>query len=320
MLTNAQLQSIIDFYERTLAYQEAHPPSSPPAAPDYGGDTAAPSAAVQAIIDYYVNLLIIQYHNKPKAMAAIAAVAKEIIANGILLAIENGYSLGGYGYLTYDSGAAFDSGAVYDQTPDVSAAVGAQLDILGKYAGTDRFYSESELIDFFGLTSYSEFDPDALPHFGFLTYADYDTADSHNGTLTYDDIISVANSLVDEYFRTIILIKIFQNYSNHSHSSIENALFSFFNGAIRPESFGNMVMFYFIASTVTPVMRAVLDKKILPKPMGVRSIIVSDATGNIFGMTDYSDYQSPYSFGFCDYSNYDSLAGTEITYSQISQG
>lgn len=62
--------------------------------------------------DYYADLLILQYKTQPKARATISALTSQVIADGILLDVINGFNL-----LT---------------------AVGKQLDILGKYIGLSR--------------------------------------------------------------------------------------------------------------------------------------------------------------------------------------
>lgn len=62
---------------------------------------------------YLSNLLIIQYHDKPKAKATIEALGKEFPVE-LIFAVRDGFSIDG--------------------------ANGKQLDILAKYLGTDRYY------------------------------------------------------------------------------------------------------------------------------------------------------------------------------------
>lgn len=66
--------------------------------------------------EYYSNLLILQYHNKPKAKATIEAVVN-LLPDELIQEVTNGF--------------------------DLETAVGKQLDILGEYIGTDRFYTEN---------------------------------------------------------------------------------------------------------------------------------------------------------------------------------
>lgn len=63
--------------------------------------------------EYYSNLLILQYHNKPKAKATIEAVVN-LLPDGLIQEVTNGFNL--------------------------ETAVGKQLDVLGEYIGVDRYY------------------------------------------------------------------------------------------------------------------------------------------------------------------------------------
>lgn len=71
---------------------------------------------------YYSNLLIMQYHSKPKAKATIEACVS-LLPDDLLLEVLHGF--------------------------DIEAAVGKQLDILGEYVGVDRYYlvdNQAELL------------------------------------------------------------------------------------------------------------------------------------------------------------------------------
>lgn len=65
------------------------------------------------LINYYANLLIIEYIGKSKAYATIQALVKMVIMDQLPLAVQNAFNMDG-------------------------TAVGVQLDILGKYAGVTR--------------------------------------------------------------------------------------------------------------------------------------------------------------------------------------
>ena len=65
--------------------------------------------------EYYSNLLILQYHNKPKAKATIEAVVN-LLPYELIQEVIGGF--------------------------DIETAVGKQLDILGEYIGVDRYYLE----------------------------------------------------------------------------------------------------------------------------------------------------------------------------------
>lgn len=66
----------------------------------------------QELVEYYQNLLIIQYRNKPLARASVGALIDPAIANQIYMAVQNAYNL--------------------------ETAIGVQLDVIGKYVGASR--------------------------------------------------------------------------------------------------------------------------------------------------------------------------------------
>lgn len=66
----------------------------------------------QELINYYANLLIIQYRQKPKAYATIQALADMAVMDQLPIDVQNAFN--------------------------IETAVGDQLDILGKYIGATR--------------------------------------------------------------------------------------------------------------------------------------------------------------------------------------
>ena len=253
-------------------------------------------ADVSDLIDYYTNLLIIQYNGQPKAAATIALIAEVFLASGVMLDVQNGY--------------------------DLDNAVGVQLDVLGKYQNIDRFYSAFDPVDYFSLETYTEAPPSTPPRYGFTDYAHYAT-DPPSGCLTYSEIVAVNGSLVDSCFRTLIYLRIIQNYSNYGDGDIDARLFALFGSSIRMEDMGHMRMAYFITTAIqTALIEAIIYKKVLPRPMAVLGLVVSDVTGPMFGFTDYTEIplgvSSPYAYGFSDYADYVSLSGQILSYDQMA--
>lgn len=66
----------------------------------------------QELIDYYADLLILQYVGKPKAYATVQTMVSGVIMDQLPVTVENGFN--------------------------IDTAIGKQLDILGKYAGVTR--------------------------------------------------------------------------------------------------------------------------------------------------------------------------------------
>ncbi len=250
-------------------------------------------ADITDLINYYVNLLIIQYHNKPKAQATIQLIADEVLASGIIFDIRDGYS--------------------------VETAVGKQLDVIGKYVGVDRFWINEDPINYFAFTWYDEVSPDAEEKWGFTDYADFDTF-QYNGTLNYDEVLSVTNALSDSDYRILIRLKILQNTINHSHKSIDDSVFQIFGSAVVPDSPGNMHMYYFVTPALTAIILAAEQKLLLPRPMAVRLTTVSDVVYPLFAIPDWDHDpdDDDETGGLTDYADYDTNEGNFLIYEQLS--
>lgn len=206
----------------------------------------ADANTVQNLVDYYANLLIIQYHDKPKAQAEIKLLVNELVASGVYLDVQSGY--------------------------DVNNAIGAQLDILGKYIGVERVFQDNDLTNMFSLTDYNESDPSAQDRWGFDTYTTFDSTDE-NGVLTYDSVLTVNFFLTDDQYRQLLLMKILKNYSNGSVASIDQIVYEFFGTQITWAETGVMQITYTIPFSFNALVQAAIIKGILPKPMGVQLIV-----------------------------------------------
>lgn len=244
---------------------------------------------MQDLIDYYVNLLIIQYHNKPKARATIEALITALVASGIYFDVRDAY--------------------------DIETAVGKQLDIIGKYQDIDRFYKGQDFSGNFSFILYDEVDAPPADRIGFTTYADFETKEGE--WLNYVKLVSDDFTLPDRDFRELIKLRIIQNNSNHSHKEIDDAIHRFFDGDIVPDSGGNMVMDYFITDAVTELAFIAFQKEALPRPAGVKLNYFIEIDPPWFGFTDYSDSVTDYVTGFATYADYDTKEGNTLRHLQL---
>lgn len=243
----------------------------------------------QELVNYYVNLLIIQYHNQPKAKATIAALINSLISGAIALQVLNGY--------------------------DVYTAIGHQLDILGKYADINRFYSGQDLEGYFGFSTYSDSAP-----IGTLGFSDYATYTPPAGQwLLYSGILSSTLALDDADFRTLLLLRIIQNNINFSRQAIDQAIFDTFGLTVIPDSIGNMVMDYIVENALSAIIQVAIQQMVLPKPMGVRLRYIIAHSGPIFGFATYENIPV-FDAGFSNYSNYNTIPGETLTYSDLIAG
>lgn len=236
------------------------------------------SSQLDTILEYYANLLIIQYRNKPKARQQIKDIVSvlfpvnEATGNLLILDVRDCYNL--------------------------DTAIGVQLDIVGKYAGIDRFYSGQALdgISAFALVGYNQ-----TPTPSQLGFATYSTNPTTQHTLSYKDLLSLNNQLDDDDYRVLIKLKIVQNNINNSRKQIDDDLFKFFGNSIYASSRGNMKMTYFIPSTLTALIKVAIQKGVLPRPLGVRLDYLIPVRKNYFGFATYNGYPSNIT-GFSTYS------------------
>lgn len=245
------------------------------------------STDVTDLVDYYVNLLIIQYHDLPNAQGTIAAYIKELLADGIIFDVRDAYN--------------------------VDTAIGKQLDVLGKYEDINRFYEGLNLDGYFAFTNYSEITPDTRKR-GFETYSVF--PNNAGKWLNYSSSLNGTFVLSDADFRTLLQLRIFQNNINHSQAEIDDAIFAIFGTSVRADSPGNMIMFYFAPSVLSTLLKVALQKGILPKPLAVRLDWVITGDTPFFGFATYSVVPT-LSTGFTTYSQYGIKVGETLDYDHL---
>jgi hypothetical protein len=214
------------------------------------------------LLDYYTNLLIIQYHDKPKAQATIQVLLNSLFpinqATGNLLFedIRDAYNL--------------------------DTAVGVNLDVIGKYVGVDRNW-EGHSFDnkpVFCMFD-SNFDIDNQYELGFSA----PTNKVKGKFLGPKDVLSQANRLIDDDYRILIKLKIVRNNINNSVKSIKEGLYKFFSTAIQVFSNGSKRMTLAVDTSLTPLIKAALQKDVFPRPMGVAiNLVKFDPNTNYFCM------------------------------------
>jgi hypothetical protein len=158
-----------------------------------------------------------------------------------------------------------------------------------------------------------------MASYGLINYTDTPPFDG-NGVLNYDSIFSTHNALSDEDYRTLLRMAIEFNNSNFSYKEVFALVWKYFDVKLRFECVGNMSMAIFRTVETTPLIDAVLFKKLIPKPTGVQLRIV-DYTNpiNMMGFSSYDTMGSEsHSFGFSSYDNYDTLDGNMLQYQQIT--
>lgn len=187
-------------------------------------------------VDYYVDLLVLQYRGLPRARATIAIYVKQALGD----------------MLAEQLGTAFD----------LDSAVGPQLDVLGKYVGVPRNIGTPVARPYF---SFSSSDGTIRPN-GYNSALD----PSVNAQAIFYSALFLGTEntdLSDVAYLLILRLKIILNSNDGTLASIQAFLKEFFPGVVELTDNKDMTLTY-VLSTRTPVSSTVLQGY-LPKPMGV---------------------------------------------------
>jgi len=192
------------------------------------------------LVDYYVNLLILQYQNKPNAKATVSLFVTEAICNQIIYQVLNAF--------------------------DIDTAVNNQLTILGKYVNAPREITGLNLgMTFFAMPSYLDVNPDVYA--GFYVYTNTD-AQVTSFFEQYPDLNTVY-TLNDNDLRSLIQLKAEVNSSDCSMESIDNILNEFFGATCLATDNGDMTLTYAFTDAVGNLPGIVAAIGALPKPAGI---------------------------------------------------
>lgn len=247
---------------------------------------------LNSIVENYKDLLIIQYRDKPKAAATIESLVNRALSDGIIFDVRDGFNL--------------------------DTAIGVQLDILGKYIGLDRNLSASIISndDAFGLTDSMDF-ASSDESFGFVDSADFSS--STGGFLSTDEIISTTQ-ISDDAYRELLKFQIINNNSNGSLKGIDDNILVYFGTQIVASTDNDMTITYFVDSDIGQLASIAIEKKVLPKPMGVGvNVIISDPGQKYFGLTTYAQQGnvSDRVAGLATYADFNTKEGKSLIYDKI---
>jgi len=242
---------------------------------------------IEEVIQYYQNLLIIQYNQKEKAKAEIELFVKTLLNDDIYSKVREGF--------------------------DLETATGKQLDILGKIIGVDRFYEATGIADGsnWQLANY-------IGNINEIQIADYNNNIFGGEVVEYSDL-QLNNRLSDINYRFILKLKIIQNNSNHSEKSIDDGLFLFFGDELVQSPSDNMTMVYFVKSdSIKSLALIAFSKKVLPRPMGVNLSGLIVRNKPFFGFKTYNtQIVNSNIAGFANYDNTAFTNGEMLTYDKI---
>ena len=255
------------------------------------------SPDLDTLKDYYSNLLIKQYYDKPNAKKTIESIVSamfpvnEATGNLLLNDVRDCYNL--------------------------DTAIGVQLDVIGNLVGIDRFYKGLDLsaYTFFAFPSWN--DVPVTTQTGFSLFDDYNTKVGR--TLSYNDLTSPTNKLNDSDFRTLIKFKIFLNNSDFSEKSLSDKLFELFGSDFIYQSDSNMNIFYFISSKYNGLLQALKDKNLIPRQTGCKLLyFITYNKYAFFSLPSWDDTTSIWHGGFSSYADYDTINGNTLNYGNLT--
>lgn len=195
------------------------------------------------LIEYYKELLIVQYKRKTKAPAHIEALIENEMFFELIEDVRNGF--------------------------DVDYCIGKQQDIIGKYLGVDRTINGIPFtVDYWGFMLYGD-DPNLSLYEPFMLYG---TTPPNVEVFKYGDSEDVL-TLTDTEFRVIQKFRIIQVNSYHSLKEIDDAIFDFFGTLITLTDNEDMTINYDFPVTEQKLALILQSEDLLPRPMGVKLVI-----------------------------------------------
>lgn len=193
------------------------------------------------------NLIILQYKQSPKNKALIDLMVELVFAKNLTLQIR-------------------------DLCLNVDKSIGAQLDVIGKWVGIDRYYNAIDLWEqnYIALVNYSNIQDDEYLQWqgGFSNYTNF--ADNDGGFLTYKawiDTRTKVNQIGDDYFRKLIKLKIIKNSIRFTNKNIDDAIWQWSDGEIYI-TWGTMEVTYHYPAELTNLMTLAVYKNVLLAPTG----------------------------------------------------
>lgn len=207
---------------------------------------------LQNIKDWIKGLIIIQYRQSKRNRALIDLMCELIFASLLILKIR-------------------------DYCLSVDKSVGAQLDVVGKWVGLDRYYNGIDLWmhPYHSHPYYTTIQDQTFDEYqgGFSTYNDF--ADNNGGYLMYrdwQDIRTKVNAMGDEFYRTLIKLRIIRNSIDSTCKNIDDAIWKWSDGKVYT-TWSTMELTYHYDKSYRKIMQLASYKETLPSPTGVNIVL-----------------------------------------------
>lgn len=224
------------------------------------------------LIEYYVNLLIIQYHDKPKARGHIEALIKALMVYDVAIQLRDGF--------------------------DIETAVGPQLDILGLYLGSDRIVTGTTFTrEYFGFAEYGDVAP-----FDFNSYIRYSDIVPDVQYRSYKESRQSLYALNDAEYRIILKLLIIKNNGIPSGLIIDEIMAILFGDTVIFTDRQNMTISYIFSETNKRLAQIAESEDLLPRPSAVgMSVAFTEDIYNMFAYSSYGGVIPDFAVGYAQY-------------------
>ena len=191
---------------------------------------------VQNVENYYADLLIIQYRNKPKARATIKLGADLYLADGLIFDLNN--------------------------ILDIDTAIGVQLDLIGKILGCNR--------NIYGLTLDTKFF--SFQKNNAYGYSDKDAL-SEGYWKNYQNSTGTIYSLPDDVYRTLLKFKAIYNVRRGSMQFMDEMYWRIFGNEINMVNNHDLSVTYNVPTSHSVAVTAAIYLNYLEPPLGINYTI-----------------------------------------------
>lgn len=225
------------------------------------------------LVQYYTNLLIIQYRSKLKAFGTMEALLESEIIFELISAVSGGYN--------------------------INTSVGDQLDIIGKYAGISRVITGTVFDrSYFHMIEYTD-SPPIVNKEGFAEYGDPAPDAQFRSYIEDNESIYTLN---DSEFREIIKLKIIKNSSRYSTQETDDVVFEFFGSDVIFTDRNNMTISYIFPESKKRLVEIAKSQDLIPRQMAVGvTVSFTKNTEEIFGFATYNIDAPQNITGFSEY-------------------
>ena len=197
------------------------------------------------LLQYYSNLLIVQYHNCPKAIATVKLHIGTLLSNMIPWKLR-------------------------DLCLNVDKSVGKQLDIIGEWVGVNRYIS-IDRYQYESWYAYIDWDNESEPNSEQGGLRDWSNVQLKidGKFLGYEHLVTTQKGLNDDIFRYLIKLKIIKNNIDCNPKTIDKAIQQLFGDEVYTVWGECMLLVYKYKPSKASIIELARDKGVLPCPSGV---------------------------------------------------